>query len=589
MAIGRHRSRSPEAERRARAKTFVAITALAIVVILVAGGAWAVLGGHGGCPRGTVANVAAAPDMASPLQTLANRYNSDADSCGQIQVTEQDSADVLNTVTGRSLTPGSIPLDGWVPESSFWLNLARSDIAATAASTPTRGHGGPLPLRATGISVARSPVVLTGTSETLKRLTKDKVKASWRLLLGQWATSGSGGKPPGWLAPMISDPTRNVAGLVAMEAARSEMAGGSGLAARLTGFIRGAQKVAAANQQAVLDYVGSDPPGGVPLGVASEQGVWYHNEFGGRTKLVAFYPPEGTTTLDYPYAITAENGPRERAARGFAKLLRSSYARGLMGQLGFRDASDDAGQILHQSFGVNPDRPKLSAHLGQSDLELGLRTWNRLALNSRMLVLADTSPSIGRPIPGTGKTRLQVSAEAAREGLALFPDDSDIGLWTFATKLDGDKPYKQVVSLGPLTDVLGGKTRRQRLLDADATIKPVSSGGSGLYDSVLAAYKDVKRTYRQDRVQSVLILAGSKNTTGMSLDDLLNALQRARDPNKPIEIIAIGFGDAVDASALEQITKPTGGATYTTDDPKQIGQIFLKAVSRRVCTPECPR
>lgn len=589
MATGRHRSRSPEAQRRARAKTFVAITALAIVAILLAGGAWAVLGGHGGCPRGTVANIAAAPDMASPLQTLANRYNSDADSCGQVQVTEQDSADILNTVTGRSLTPSEIHLDGWVPESSFWLNLARSDIAATAAATPTKGRGAPLPLHATGISVARSPVVLTGTSKALKRLTKEKVKASWRLLLGQWAASGSGNKPPGWLKPMISDPTRNVAGLVAMEAARSEMEGGSGLAARLTGFIRGAQKVAAANQQAVLDYVGSAPPDGLPLGVASEQAVWYHNEFGGRQNLVAFYPPEGTATLDYPYAITAENGPRERAARGFAKLLRSPYARGLMGQLGFRDASDDAGKILHQSFGINPNRPKLSSHLGQSDLELGLRTWNRLSLNSRMLVLADTSPSIGRPIPGSGKTRLQVATEAARDGLALFPDDSDIGLWTFATKLDGDKPYKQKVSLGPLTGVLDGKTRRQRLLDADASMRPVASGGSGLYDSILAAYRYVKRTYRDDRVQSVLVLAGSKNTTGMSLDDLLNALRRERDPDRPIEIIAIGFGDAVDSSALDQITEPTGGATYTTDDPRRIGQIFLKGISRRVCTPECPR
>jgi hypothetical protein len=565
------------------------ITSMAIAVIVLAGGAWALLGGHGGCPRGTVASIAAAPDMANALQTLANRYNSDSDACGQVQVTEQDSADVLNTVTGRSLTPGSIRLDGWVPESSFWLNLARSDIGATDAATPTSGRTSPLPLRPTGISVARSPVVLAGTNDALKRLTKEKVKTSWRLLLGQWATSGSGGKPPGWLAPMVSDPTRNVAGLVAMEAARSEMAGGGDVPARLTGFIRGTQKIAAANQEAVLDYLGSNPPGGTPLGVASEQGVWYHNEFGPRTKLVAFYPPEGTATLDYPYAITAADGPRERAARGFGDLLKSAYARGLMGQLGFRDAADVAGPNLYKAYGIDPAPPKLSAHLGQGDLELGLRTWNRLGLNSRMLVLADTSPTIGQAIPGTGKTRLQVAAEAARDGLALFPDDTDIGLWTFATKLDGTRPYKEEVPLGPLTDVLDGKTRRQRLLDADAAIRPVTSGGSGLYDSILAAYRDVKRTYRDDRVQSVLILAGSRNSSGMSLNALLAALSKERDPKKPIEIIAIGFGDAVDAGALDQITKPTGGATYTTDDPEQIGRIFLEAVSRRVCTPECPR
>ena len=596
MAIGRHRTRYPEADQRARVKTVITVMALVITATLLAGGAWTVLGSHGGCPTGTVANVAAAPDMANALQTLANRYNSDSDACGEIQVTEQDSADVLNTVTGRSLTPSSVRLDGWVPESSFWLNLARADITATdTATTPASGAGanpnrtGPLPLRPTGISVARSPVVLTGTTDLLRKMTKEKVKASWRLLLGQWATSGSGGKPPDWISPMITDPARNVAGLVATEAARTEMEGDGDVPARLTGFIRGAQKVAAANQDAVLDYLGSKPPGGIPMGVASEQGVWYHNEFGGRGKLVAFYPPEGTATLDYPYAITAAQGPRERAARKFGDLLRSGYGRGLMAQLGFRDARDQASPILRDAYGLDPAAPKLSAHLGQSDLELGLRTWNRLDLNSRMLVLADRSPSIGQVIPGTGKTRLQVTAEAARDGLGLFPDDSDLGLWSFGGEQEGGKPYHEQVSLGPLTEMMDGKTRRQRLYDYDSTVTPASSGGTGLYDSILAAYRDVKRTYRDDRVQSVLILADSRNTTGMNLDDLVTELNRERDPGKPIEIIAIGFGDAVDADALKQITDPTGGATYTTNDPQKIGQIFLQAVSRRVCTPECPR
>lgn len=568
--------------------------ATVIVALLLAGGTWAVLGSRGGCPSGTVANVAAAPDMANALQTLANRYNSERDACGEIQVTEQDSADVLNTVTGHSLTPSAGRIDGWVPESSFWLNLARADIAATDAATPSPGTAalpnrtGPLPLRPTGISVARSPVVLTGTTDLLRKMTKEKVKASWKLLLGQWATSGSGGKPPDWVSPMISDPARNVAGLVAMEAARSEMQGGADVPARLTGFIRGAQRAAAANQDAVLDYVGSKPPGTLPMGVASEQGVWYHNEFGGSAKLVAFYPPEGTATLDYPYAVTAAPGPREHAVRSFGNLLRSGYGRGLMAQLGFRDAEDRSGPILRDSFGVNPATPKLSAHLGQSDLELGLRTWNRLDLNSRMLVLADRSPSIGQVIPGTGKTRLQVTAEAARDGLGLFPDDTDMGLWSFGGREEGGKPYRQQVSLGPLTEMIGGETRRQRLYDYDSTVTPAASGGTGLYDSILAAYNEVRRTYRDDRVQSVLVLADSRNTTGMDLDGLLTALNNERDPDKPIEIIAIGFGDAVDADALKQITDPTGGATYTTNDPQKIGEIFLQAVSRRVCTPECP-
>lgn len=593
MATGRHHTLSPQARRRARTLTIASFTATAIVAILLAGGAWTMLGGPGGCPRSTVINVAAAPDMASALQELAGRYNSDSDSCGQVQVTEQDSADVLNTVTGHSLTSGGVQPDAWVPESTFWLDLAGTDTAATDATRGTGRARAALPLHPTGISVARSPIVLTAATDVYKKVADDDVTPSWRLLLGDWASAGAKkgtDTAADRLAPMVADPTRNVSGLIAVQAARGEMDSGANMPARLTGFIRGTQQVAGANQQAILSYVGSRPPDGEPIGVTTEQSVWRHNQADPHKKLVAFYPKEGTTSLDYPYAITTSNSAHKRAATAFGDLLNSDYARGLMRQLGFRGADDQAGTILDKAFGINPDKPKVLKRLDRRHLERGLRTWNHLGLNSRMLVIADTSSAIGRMIPGTSTTRLQVATKAARSGLALFPDDSDIGLWTFARKLDGDRDYRKNVPLGPLTQVLDGKTRRTRLRDASRRIKPRTTDGSGLYDTILAAHRKMRRTYRDDRVQSVLILVGSRDDDpgGTSLHRLLSTLHKNHDSRKPVEIISIGFGDAVDTDALDQITKATGGASYTTDDPKQIGKIFLSAISRRVCTPECP-
>ena len=40
-------------------------------------------------------------------------------------------------------------------------------------------------------------------------------------------------------------------------------------------------------------------------------------------------------------------------------------------------------------------------------------------------------------------------AQTANLGLALFPDSAQIGLWEMADKVNGNLPYKQLVSVGP--------------------------------------------------------------------------------------------------------------------------------------------
>lgn len=564
------------AGRTVPTRSILSFGAIGVLVILLIVVGWRILGPAAGCSTNTVINVAAVPDMTPALQDLANRYNASGDSCGKVQVTEQDPADVLNTLTGRNLAGNAVDVDAWVPDSDFWLDLAR-----------TGGNRAPR-LHATGISVARSPVVLAAPARVAHRLRTHHLEPSWRLLLGDWA--GSAHRSPGWLDPMLPDPRHNVAGLAAMTAAREEMAGGQDLPARLTGFVRGAQKVAAATQDGLVSYLTSSDATKYPIGAVTEQAVWQHNDASSRSRLVALYPREGTADLDYPYAVTARGSARRKIAESFGDLLKSSYARGLMQQLGFRKPNGHAGRYLTQAPGVRSFTPRRLGSLRQAGLESGLKTWNRLGLGSRLLAVADVSPSSGQTVPGTGETRLEIGVKAATEGLGLFPDETDLGLWTSATDLDGTHSWHQVVSLGPITQVINGQTRRKRLLDAAENLRPRSSGGSGLYDSILAAFRYTKRTYHPDMVQSVLVFAASKDTGphGSSLRQVTQQLRSELDPRRPVEILVIGLGNAVDFRALDQIVKPTGGAVYTTEDPDKIDQIFLKAVSRRICVPECP-
>jgi hypothetical protein len=52
-------------------------------------------------------------------------------------------------------------------------------------------------------------------------------------------------------------------------------------------------------------------------------------------------------------------------------------------------------------------------------------------------------------------------------------------------------------------------------------------------------------------------------------------------------VISIAFGPDSDINALSQISKATGGAAYQSQDPLQIGEIFLDAVGQRLCRPSC--
>jgi hypothetical protein len=73
----------------------------------------------------------------------------------------------------------------------------------------------------------------------------------------------------------------------------------------------------------------------------------------------------------------------------------------------------------------------------------------------------------------------------------------------------------------------------------------------------------------------------NENPGGMTMNQLLAAIKKIKDPNKPVEVIAIGIGNGVNKSELDKITAATGGGAFVTADPSQISDIFLKAISLR--------
>jgi hypothetical protein len=196
-----------------------------------------------------------------------------------------------------------------------------------------------------------------------------------------------------------------------------------------------------------------------------------------------------------------------------------------------------------------------------------------------MLAVIDVSGSMTEPVPTAGNaSREQVTVESARKGVSLFDDSWALGIWIFSTQMDGATPYKELMPIGLLAN------QRQDAIAALATIQPKNLGATGLYDTVLAAYKTVQNGWDPSRVNSIVLMTDGKQedpSSKLTLDGLVAQLKSIMDPNRPIQVIALGIGPGVSEAELNQITSTTGGGTFLVPDPAKIGETFLKGIALR--------
>ncbi|MBJ7351844.1 MAG: hypothetical protein JHD12_14925, partial [Rhodococcus sp.] len=56
---------------------------------------------------------------------------------------------------------------------------------------------------------------------------------------------------------------------------------------------------------------------------------------------------------------------------------------------------------------------------------------------------------------------------------------------------------------------------------------------------------------------------------------------KEQDPVRPIVIITVGVTSDADPVALQQISAATGGTSYVAEDPRDIPDVFVKALNSR--------
>ncbi len=546
--MGRHADTSTV--RRTQRPAPVALLVALVVLALVAGGlVWWLAAGSGGsdCEENRTVRVAVAPELGAVAQQLLDEpQDLGGGACAVAEVTAQEP---LQTVGDLSALEGSALPHVWVPDSSLWTVRA-----------------GDADLDASG-SMATSPVVL-GTS----RAAADAL--GWTASPPDWRAALSGERPIA-----VPDLAASAEGVSALAAVQTSLGGGDQADNAVVQAVLAARRGPATTPAEALEAAARNDVD-APLVPISEQEVITANRLAPESQLVAVYPAEGSPQLDYPVLRVGSPADDDRAAvDAVVRTLTSAAARTAVLDAGFRDAEGTA--PTEPGPGVQEQAPE-ALEVDPEGVQALLGELSRLAAPSRLLTVIDVSASMEAPA-GDG-TRATLARDAARSALTLIPGTSSIGLWVFAHQLEGEQDWQELAPIRTLTDEVDGSTQRE-LLDRELETIPdrLDPGGTGLYDTTLAAFRSAQEQYDPEAVSSVVIVTDGTNedSGGIGIDELLQTLAGEADPQRPVKVIGVALGPDADITALQQIADATGGAAYSAVDPTDLQDVLFDALRQR--------
>jgi hypothetical protein len=573
----------PARKRRTRTAALTGLAAAIAATLLLALGARAVVARADCTSHPVVVNVAAAGEIGPVVRHLGQYFNSlhqqVGGHCVRVTVTAEPPGTVVAQLAGRG--PRHLPqADAWVPDSPLWAYLASRSAAGIGRA------------RLSGITLARSALVIAMPRLAAAQAPAFGSSVSWKFLLPQ-----SAGGPASALGLHVEfpDPISSVTGLVALTELQRLCGGGPAAQADLASFAVNAQVEPAPGGTPPLAPLATwvPPPGGgataAPVTITTEQAVVQFDRAHPRQPLAVRYPAEGSQELSYPYVLTATKPLALAAAGRFGDVLRSAYAASYVRYAGFRSSDGLAGD-WPASSGLTRSGPQVLPLPTPAQAAAVIRTWQRLSLGSRDLTLIDISSAMAaRATPGRQDLE-QVLARGAGSGLALFPDGTQMGLWTFPSRIVDGLSYQELVPVGPLPEPLGNLTRRQRIERAAQASSVMPRTPAPLYDTILTAYQQMLATYQPRHTNAVLVLtAGVDHDPGdISAATLVHDLQVLYDPKRPVKIVAIMLGRAGHLGTLQQIAATTSGQAIGITRYSQLGQVMYQAMSHALCQPSCP-
>jgi Ca-activated chloride channel family protein len=562
------------------------------VLVLVAAGATA---GYtyfvkDSCSGQARASLLVAPSVEPIISSLAKSWEGTSPSvngtCAAVTVTAKDSSLVATALAEEwdPKTEGPAP-DVWVPDSSAWVRKASVDADAERIIPDLQP------------SLARTPTVIAMPKVLAEAAGMVDKPLTWQQIIGLLQTPG------GWAAfqhpelgdfkVALSDPQVSTAGLLALMAISDTDDSGDVSNAEQTNLLSlkkvVSQKVGSTQEifQGLRTAAAKSPADGlsyVTAFAALEQDVVTYNKSHPAVPLVAIYPQDGTAEADFPYLVLRgawADKQRQEVAQAFLRYLRGSVGKVAFQQADFRDANRLPGPDLTAANGVNSKVTALPrAILLPESVQRAAASWTAVTRPTNMLLVFDTSGSMGTEVLGAGKSRLDLTKAAALGALDLLDGSAQVGVWSFSTAQAG-KDYRELIPLGQLSLKEGTRTHRDAV---SATVGGLQAGGNtGLYNTTWAACQQVSSRYQQGAANLVVVLtdgADDNNISGsLTLDQLITNLKgTCASQAKPVQVITIGLGVDSDSDILRQISASTNATSFSSPTSFDISQVMLTAL-----------
>jgi hypothetical protein len=183
---------------------------------------------------------------------------------------------------------------------------------------------------------------------------------------------------------------------------------------------------------------------------------------------------------------------------------------------------------------------------------------------------------MSQPAPGTNTPLIQLVRQGCLAVGQMLPDQSSLGLWSFGSQLDPPRDYRVLLSTAQLSDgQRAGLAAAVGQLTAEQT-------GTGLYDTILGAYKAATASWRPDEANQVVVFTDGRNEddpVSITLPELASGLKKAADPKRPVELTVVAYGKLPEVSSLRDAVGGVDGYVSSVQTPAEVSAAFLHAAA----------
>jgi hypothetical protein len=560
--MGRHRSGqparrvgvpagSPNATRRDRTALWVGLAVLAVVAIastavaLVTDGPGEDSPPAAGSPCPRSLRVVTASSFSPVLNELEAGLERGPD-CVALDTVVVDGRAAAGRVAERQA-------DVWIPDDASWAGVAAPDLLAEEGTLSA------------GTVLATSPIYMVADGPTAAKV--KAAGASWRGLAGLLARRSG-------VRLAVRDPNSSGDGMVAAGALAEAVWLDKGMDASSAALSTALQvtRTVAGDAPALPERAGE-------VGLVPEYALLPALD---RLDDATVLPgADHTAVLRFAWLPTAAAaGTPERAAalERLLSVLKSPAAASAVAAARLRRADGDP----------PPDAPRgrlpeLGAEplgvLGPHHVDHVFAAWYVQDRRGSILLVVDVSGSMREPAPGTTTPLIEYVKRGCLAVGRLLPDEASVGLWAFGSRLDPPRDHEVLLPTRPL-----GEGQRVGLGAAVGRLAARTTG-TGLYDTILAAYSSATRSYRPGVGNQVVVFTDGRNEDdpgSISAGQLKARLQAVADPERRVEITVVAFGSRPEVEVLADVLEPVRGYVSDVRTPQQVQAAFLHAAASGV-------